>query len=189
MIELLSEHTWLLLVGIFVARIADQTLDTLRLISTIRGYMLLAALCGFVEVLIWINVAGQVIRHLDTWYLAVVYAAGFATGNTVGIWLEGRLAMGYQMVRVFSQQQSHLAERLWEKHYPATQFEGQSKSGTIDLVIVAQPRKKIADLCKLIGELDPEAFYTIEDIKRIGSQHLLHTNAPRRFMDIFGERK
>ena len=89
MIELLQAHTWALLLGVFLSRIADQTLDTFRTISIFRGYRFLAALMGFLTVLIWINVAGQVIQNLgQNWYLTVVYAAGYAAGQATGLWVE-----------------------------------------------------------------------------------------------------
>jgi hypothetical protein len=69
-------QVWLLALGIFCARIADQSFGTMRTISIFRGFKVLAAIFGFLEVLIWINVVAQVITNLDEWYLGVVYAAG-----------------------------------------------------------------------------------------------------------------
>ncbi len=168
MAELLQTHTWLLLIAIFLSRILDQTFGVLRTISIFRGYSVLAALVGFIEVLIWINVAGQVIRNIDTWYLAVVYAAGFAAGNAVGLQIERRLAIGHQMVRVISKREVDLANKLWERNFAVTEMEGHSKAGPIDVVLVAEKRKNVPKLAKLITELDPEAVFTVEDIKQVG---------------------
>jgi uncharacterized protein YebE (UPF0316 family) len=169
MIELLQAHTWILLAAIFLSRIADQTLDTFRAISIIRGYRTLAALLGFFTVLIWINVAGQVIGHLDErWYLGLVYAAGYAAGQATGMWVESRIALGYQLVRVIARREVDMAVKLWAHHYPATTVEGQGRKGPIDVVFVAERRPNIPKLCKLITEIDSEVFYTIEDVKRVG---------------------
>jgi len=168
MTELLQAHTWLLLIAIFLSRILDQTFGVLRTISIFRGYSVLAAMVGFIEVLIWINVAGQVIRNIDTWYLAVVYAAGFAAGNAVGLQIERRLALGHQMVRVISKRAVSLANKLWERNFAVTEMEGHSKAGPIDVVFVAEKRKNVPKLAKLITELDPDAVFTVEDIKQIG---------------------
>jgi uncharacterized protein YebE (UPF0316 family) len=168
MTELLQAHTWLLLVAIFLSRILDQTFGVLRTISIFRGFSVLAGFVGFVEVLIWINVAGQVIRNLDTWYLAVVYAAGFAAGNGVGVQIERRLAIGFQMVRVISKREVDLANKLWERNFAVTEMQGESKAGPIDVIFVAEKRRNVPKLAKLITELDPEAFFTVEDVKQIG---------------------
>jgi uncharacterized protein YebE (UPF0316 family) len=169
MIELLQAHTWALLLAVFLSRIADQTLDTFRTISIFRGYRFLAALLGFFTVLIWINVAGQVITNLHGhWWLTVVYAAGFAAGQATGLWVESRIALGHQLVRIWSRKDLNMAELLWERNYPVTELEGKSKAGPIDVVFVVVKRGRVAELCKLITAIDPSAFYTVEEVKQVG---------------------
>jgi uncharacterized protein YebE (UPF0316 family) len=169
MIELLQAHTWALLIAVFLSRIADQTLDTFRTISLFRGYRFMAALLGFFTVLIWINVAGQVIQNINAnWYLGVVYAAGYAAGQATGLWVESRIALGHQLVRVWSRRDVNMAEKLWQQNYPVTEQEGKSKAGPIDVVFVVVRRNKVKELCELITRLDPESFYTIEEVKQVG---------------------
>jgi uncharacterized protein YebE (UPF0316 family) len=169
MMELLQAHTWALLIAVFLSRIADQTLDTFRTISIFRGYRFLAAFMGFLTVLIWINVAGQVIQNIHTnWYLSVVYALGYAAGQATGLWVESRIALGHQLVRVWSRREVNIAEKLWERNYAMTEIEGKSKSGPIDVVFVVVRRGHVAELCEAITELDPDAFYTVEEVKQVG---------------------
>ncbi len=169
MIELLQAHTWALLIAVFLSRVADQTLDTFRTISIFRGYRFLAALMGFFTVLIWINVAGQVISNIHSnWYLTVVYAAGFAAGQATGLWLESRIALGHQLVRIWSRRDVNIAEKLWEHNYAMTEIEGKSRGGPIDVVFVVVRRNRVSELCDLINQLDPKAFYTVEDVKQVG---------------------
>ena len=169
MTELLQTHTWALLLAVFLSRIADQTLDTFRTISIFRGYRFLAALMGFFTVLIWINVAGQVISNIHSnWYLTLVYAAGFAAGQATGLWLESRIALGHQLVRVWSRREVNIAEQLWERNYAMTEIEGKSRGGPIDVVFVVVRRNQVSELCALINQLDPKAFYTVEDVKQVG---------------------
>jgi uncharacterized protein YebE (UPF0316 family) len=169
MMELLQGHTWILLLAIFFSRIADQTLDTLRTISIFRGYRWMAAVMGFFVVLIWINVAGQVLSHLsEKWYLGVVYAAGYAAGQATGMWLESKLAFGHQMIRIISKREVDMAGRLWQLNYPVTEIEGKFKNDPVDIVFVAERRPRIPELCTKIEEIDPEAFYTVAEVKRVG---------------------
>ncbi|MBM3324527.1 MAG: DUF2179 domain-containing protein [Calditrichaeota bacterium] len=167
MIEFFQAHPYLLILGIFLIRIVDQTMDTLRVISIVRGYRFLAALAGFLEVFIWINVIGHVIQNLDMWYLTFAYAGGFAAGQAVGIWVESRIALGHQLVRIVSRRETNLADRLWEKDYPVTEVEGKGHKGPIDVVFVAVSRENIPELKRVIGEIDPDAFYTIEDVRHV----------------------
>ena len=159
---------WLLAAGIFFARIADQSFGTLRTISIFRGFKVLAAIFGFVEVLIWINVVAQVINNLDAWYLGVVYAAGFAAGSFVGMWLESRLAMGHQVVRVIARREKNLTDKLWEMNYPVVELPGVTKSGEMDILFVAEKRRNVPKLLRQIHEIDDQAFFTVEDVKQVG---------------------
>jgi uncharacterized protein YebE (UPF0316 family) len=181
MIEYLAAHPWLLMIGIFLLRIVDQTIGTLRTISVVRGYPALAVLMGFFEVFIWINVIGQVIQNLNAWYLTVGYAAGFAAGQAVGMWVESRLALGNQLVRVISRREIEMAHKLWDHGYHATEVESMGKSGPVDVVFIVEGRENIAALTKTICELDPECFYTVEDVRQVSARHY----KPAGLLDFF----
>ena len=83
--------------------------------------------------------------------------------------MESKLALGHQIVRIISRRENNLADRLWENNYPATEVEGNSRIGLIDVVFVVERRENIPDLTKLIGKLDPDAVYTISDVRQIGA--------------------
>lgn len=88
---------------IFLSRIFDVSLGTLRIIFVNRGMKYLAPLIGFFEVLIWLIVIGNVMKNIGSPINYIAYAAGFATGNFVGIYLEGKLAMGVILLRIITQ--------------------------------------------------------------------------------------
>ena len=85
---------------IFVARIFDVTLGTIRIILVSRGVKIPAALLGFFEVLIWLIAIGRVMQNLNNVSNYIAYAGGFAMGNFVGIYIENKLAMGLLSIRV-----------------------------------------------------------------------------------------
>jgi uncharacterized protein YebE (UPF0316 family) len=170
MIEFFQAHPWLMILGIFLIRIVDQTMDTLRVISIVRGYRFLAAIAGFLEVFIWINVIGHVIRNIESWYLTFAYAGGFAAGQAVGIWVESRLALGHQMVRIIARKETNLADRLWQENYPVTQMEAKGRKGPIDVIFVTERRENIPALMKLVRATDPDCFYTIADVRHVAGR-------------------
>ena len=61
-----------------------------------------------------------------------------------------------------------MAENLWQRNFAMTEISATSKGGPIDVLFVVVRRNKVKELCKLIGELDPKAFYTIEEVKQVG---------------------
>lgn len=164
----LHEQPALFVAVVFFARVLDVSLGTLRTILVFRAYWFLAAAIGFVEVLIWITAAGQVLTNLDRWYLAVAWAGGFATGNAVGIWLESKLAMGSELVRAISANPAvALASRLREQSYSVVELAGRGDAGQpVEVLLLVEKRRRLPGVLDLIDRTDPDAVYTISDVKR-----------------------
>ncbi|MCK7592833.1 DUF2179 domain-containing protein [Pseudomarimonas salicorniae] len=159
---------WLLAPAIFLARVADVSLGTVRIIIGFRGYRWLAALIGFVEALIWVLAVRQVLLHLDAQpWLAVAYASGFAAGNYLGISLERRLGVGRELVRAICyREDASLAGHLREAGYRVVELEGKGKGGRrVQVVYVVERRRKVPALVARIAAFDAEAIYTVADVK------------------------
>ncbi len=159
---------WLLVLLIFVARIGDVSLGTIRTIMVFRGLWLVAGVIGFFEILIWLVAASKVLQNLDHWYLAVSYAAGFAAGNIVGIWLESKLAIGTALLRTISEDLDvHLADHLRAEGYHVTEIPGfERDKKPIEILLIVESRKRIGPLIERIHSLDPNAVCTTSDVKR-----------------------
>ena len=96
-------YTWVLLpILIFVARVCDVSLGTIRIIFVSKGIKYLAPLVGFVEILIWLLAISQILQNLSNVYYYIFYAGGFAIGNFVGIIIDERLSIGTVSVRIIT---------------------------------------------------------------------------------------
>jgi len=159
----------LLCFAIFGARVLDVSLGTLRTILVFRAHRALAAMLGFVEVLIWVAAAGHVLQNLDEWYLAVSYAAGFATGNVVGIWLESKLAVGVQLVRAVSPNpEIPLAQHLRDDGYSVIALSGRGGGGVpVEVLLIEERRRRLPGLLRRIEHVDPDAVCTASDVKTL----------------------
>lgn len=168
MLELIYSQPWILALVIFLARLADVSLGTVRTIVVFRGFKFLAAVIGFVEILIWVAAAGLVLNNLDDWYLAVAYAAGFAAGTYAGIWLESKLAIGDELIRAISYaQDSYLARTLREAGFDAIEMKAdRGADEPLEVVLVTASRRRVAKAISLIRKADPKAIYTINDVKQ-----------------------
>lgn len=149
---------------IFVARIADVSLGTIRTLCIIRGRAVSAWFLGFFELLIWVFVVSKVIQNLDTPVYAVAYAFGFATGNVVGLAIEKRLAFGDQVVRIFSRKADDVARLLRQRGFPVTTFEGHGREGPVGMLFIQTMRKKVNSLLDMASRLDPHCFYIVDDV-------------------------
>ena len=174
-------HPVVLTLVIFFARIMDVSLGTVRTIVVFRGRRLLAAVIGFFEIIIWVVAAGQVLQNLDAWYLIVAYAGGFGAGNYVGIWMESKLAIGREMVSAISfRTDGGLARLLRERGFRTIDVDADSGRGPpVDLVITVTRRSRVPELLQTILEADPEAQYSVSDIKMAHEGFDPATGGPR----------
>ena len=165
--NLVHDYPVLLALGIFLARIADVSMGTVRILVGFRGYRLLAAAIGFCEAAIWVVAASKVIQHLDAWYLVVAYAGGFASGNYLGLTLERRLAVGRELARIISYRpDAALAQELTRRGWPVVELHGARRNHEpVEVMYVVAARRRMPELLALVRQFDPEALYTITDVK------------------------
>ena len=77
---------------IFLARITDVSINTIRIIYVLGGRRATATILGFFESFIWLMAIRQIFEHLDNWICYVAYPGGFAMGILVGMMIEERIA-------------------------------------------------------------------------------------------------
>jgi len=139
---------------------------TLRTVAVVYGRRFSAFALGFFEVLIWVVVVAKVVETLDdNMFYAVAYALGFAAGNFLGITIESHIAVGSQVVRVFTRQGEALAHALRARDYRVTSFEGEGRDGPVTLLFVHSSRKRVKKMLGMARELDPSCFYVIDDVR------------------------
>jgi uncharacterized protein YebE (UPF0316 family) len=163
-----SEETMIYLIPImiFIAKIIEVSVDTIRLIFVSRNDKLIAPILGFVSVSIWITVLSFVVQNLSNIYSYLSYGLGFAMGTYVGILLEEKLVTGFIIFKVFLvQSQVELKEALIKEGYGFTTIDAQGASGKVNLFDIIVKRKDIQKVVNLIKDINPNAFYTIETAK------------------------
>jgi uncharacterized protein YebE (UPF0316 family) len=160
---------------IFLARICDQSIGTLRIIFVSKGKKYIAPILGFFEVLIWIIAISKIMQNLDNYVNYIAYAAGFATGNLMGMIIEEKLALGVQLIRIFTHQNGpDLVKNLNNKGYGATTVEAHGAIEKIHIIYTIVHRNEMESVLRIIDEFNPKAFYTIEDIRAV-NEGIFHT--------------
>jgi uncharacterized protein YebE (UPF0316 family) len=153
---------------IFALRICDVSLATLRMLLAVRGQKKAVPIIGFFEVTIWIFAVGNAIRFLDSPLHLIGYAAGFATGTVVGLWLEEKMALGLATVRVMSMHGGvEIAEALRNRGFTVTEFAGHGREGRVEIVYAVLRRRELPVVFEEVGVWDPEAFVTVEEPRAI----------------------
>ncbi len=169
----MADHSWtfqwiILPLLIFLARITDQTIGTLRLIFLSKGYRLIAPLLGFFEVIIWLVAVSQIMKHLDNVMSYVAYGAGFAMGNYIGMTIERKISLGNVIVRIILKDFSEeLKEKLNIQNFGLTIVDAVGSRGNVKVLFSILKRKDLDHFLGILDEHEPGAFYTIEEVKSI----------------------
>ncbi len=171
---------------IFLARVCDVTIGTIRIIFVSRGHKFLAPLIGFFEILIWLVAIGKIFENLNNISCYIAYAGGFAAGNFVGIYIEERLAMGTFVIRVITRKDaSGLIRGLRSAGYGATSITAQGGSGAVFVIYSVIKRSNLDDVVAIIKKFNPKAFYSIEDVRFV-SEGVFPLNRPGPMRNVFG---
>jgi uncharacterized protein YebE (UPF0316 family) len=166
----LSHSPWLPLF-IFLARVTDVSIGTVRLICVTRGRRAAAIFLGFFEVLIWVLAVSSVLAHLSQWVNILAWAGGFATGNAVGMWIEQRLALGMQMVTFLSKGKAQaVAERFRFGDMMVTTMQGSGRDGPVAVCFAVVPRKQTPTVIRMAKEIDPNVLVTVEDVRETSAR-------------------
>jgi len=165
---------------IFLARVTDVTIGTMRLIFVSKGYKAVAPFLGFVEIIIWLLAMTQIMQHLDNWVCYVAYGGGFAMGNYVGILLEQKLSIGNVIIRVFPKKDiSVLIDDLRSMEYGVSVIEVQGKEGRKKMIFSVIKRKSINKYVDTVLHHNPNAFYSVEDIKSVSDISFNKSKRPK----------
>lgn len=153
---------------IFCARIFDVSLGTLRVIFISRGMRLFAAFVGFFEVLIWLLAIGQIMKNLTNVVCYIAYAGGFAMGTFVGIYVVEKLSLGVVLIRIITRKDaSELLLYLHSENYGVTTVDALGATGMVKVIYTVLKRQDLHHVIEIIKTYNPQAFYTIEDVKSV----------------------
>ncbi len=158
---------WVVLPGIiFLARLTDVTLGTLRILFISRSLRYTAPIVGFFESLIWLFAISQIVQNLNNAACYLAFASGFASGSYVGIYLESKLAMGMVCVRaVTPDDATELIQYLRDKQFGVTSVSAMGVSGQVRLIWSVIKRKEMPQFMEIVKTYNPRAFISVEDVR------------------------
>jgi uncharacterized protein YebE (UPF0316 family) len=158
---------------IFAARVADVSINTLRIMFMMNGKKNIVPILGFFEALIWLLAIGQIFQNVDNPLSYLAYAGGFATGTYVGMTLDEKLALGRVLVRVITPKPlPTLLEFMKEKNYRFTNVGAEGRYGKVNLLFTVMKRDQLQEFISMVKATDQKAFYTIESVKRVSEEDL-----------------
>jgi uncharacterized protein YebE (UPF0316 family) len=156
-------------VTVFIGRIVDVSLGTIRVNMIVRRKKLIAALVGFFEVAIFISIIVRIISELNNIYGVISYAGGFAAGTVIGIIISEKLSRDLVSTNIISKEKSEIIKSvLVEEGYGITCYTGKGKNGDVEIINVVCRQTNLPRLNKIININDPTAFvisYMLDKIR------------------------
>lgn len=161
---------FLIYIAIFLFKIIEDALATLRLIVVSNGKKKLGAILQFVVTLIWIVLTGTVLMGLQKdIFKAIAFAFGALFGSYLGSVLEEKIALGTNvfMVEINRDKAQDLINNLENEKFKISKI----KSGNDGMVIlmITGARKQTSKVVSIIKNIDDKAVILSEKVKIVPS--------------------
>ena len=143
-------------IGIFISKILENTLSTLRIIVVSNGKKKLGAILQGLVALIWIFVTGVVIIDINKDIVKILFfVIGSIVGSYLGSCLEEKIALGTNLVIIKS-------SKLDELKYVFKNYNLIIKNNY--LLFISQ-RKNTKDIVNKASSIDNKSKIILEKIK------------------------
>lgn len=188
-------YAWVILpLLIFLARICDVSLETIRVIYISRGIKYLAPIIAFFEIVIWLFAMEVIMNDLSNIANFIAFALGFAMGTYVGLVLEERLSIGMVILRIITNGESEeqITSFLASENCGVTRLDAQGSRGNVKMIISLVNRTDVPRITDFIRMVNPRAFFSIEDVRYVNEgifRHKKHGVLVRMFSSALHPRK
>jgi uncharacterized protein YebE (UPF0316 family) len=154
---------------IFLLRVTDVSIGTVRVMYTVRGQRVTSAILGLVESGVFIFAVSSVLTAGARDPIKMVgYATGFATGTLLGVTIERWIASGHVLMRIISRERTDdIAEELREAGAGVTILTGEGRDGPVRILFVVTPRRRAKAIQTRVCNHDPKAFITLEPVTQV----------------------
>ena len=174
----LSADAILLALVIFVLRVINNAMGTVRVVLINRGQRNLAASIGFVESLIIVFTITTIVTDFDNVLNLLAYCGGFSVGSYVGMAIESRFITSYVTVNVISHERGHeIATALRSAGYGVTEHIGEGRDGQVTIIRSVCVNRNLPAMLAVVRETHPEAFVSVEEARHIHRGHVLRASA------------
>lgn len=159
----------ILCVIVFFSRIIDVSLGTIRTIMTVRGNRIVAAVIGFIEVLIWFLIVRKAISTDQTSiFIAVSFAAGYAAGTFIGgLVVKLLLPSNYLVQIITSSRDDMLLKAIGDSGFSMTVSDvfGRDHKSEKYMLFIYVDGKYLDKLKKTVISYDKAAFISVSEGK------------------------
>lgn len=153
---------------IFISKIIENTLSTLRLIVVAKGKKIFGAILQFIIAFVWVITTGIVVVNIKDDPLKVVFfALGSLIGSYLGSFIEEKIALGEDMLTVITNDNSsdEIIEKLSSYNYPVYKLKSENKNTFI--LLVMSHKKNRSKIINIIKKIDKNSLISASSIKNM----------------------
>lgn len=153
---------------IFISKIIENTLSTLRLIVVAKGKKMFGAILQFIIAFVWVITTGIVVVNIKDDPLKVVFfALGSLIGSYLGSFIEEKIALGEDMLTVITNDNSsdEIIEKLSSYNYPVYKLKSENKNTFI--LLVMSHKKNRNKIINIIKKIDKNSLISASSIKNM----------------------
>lgn len=154
---------------IFLSKVTENTLSTLRLIFVANGKKIIGAILNFIIALVWIFVTGAVIVNItEDYYKIIFFALGSLVGSYIGSLIEEKVALGNNMLfTIVDKKVANIINKtLTNEGNTITILRGNKYDNKIIMMIMVK-RKQRSKVVNYIRKLDKESIIISENAYNI----------------------
>ncbi len=172
---------------IFFARLIDVSMSTIRIVLIVNEKRIAASILSFLEMFVWLVAVTQTLKHLSNVMCYVGFAGGFAVGTYIGMLIEKKLSMGIVLVRITTtEKDGHQLIAFFKEHkFRITSVSAEGNIGKTNIIYTVINRKELAYVIEVIKKFNPNAFYTVENIRYVNDRQWLGTEMQENKMISF----
>jgi uncharacterized protein YebE (UPF0316 family) len=153
---------------IFVLRVFNNGLGTVRLIVMARQQRMLTAVLGFFEALTFAVTIAVVAADLSDMLNLFAYCIGFAAGSWVGMAIEARFIVSYVVVHIITRMAGGgVAKALRDSGFGVTEIDAQGREGQVAMLHVVTQRREVPRVRQIAESADPAAFISVEEARSV----------------------
>ena len=156
---------------IFLARIVDVSLGTIRTVLVVKGKNITPAIVAFFEVLIWFVVAREALNtDLNSILIPIFYALGYATGTYIGTFITSKVVDGLIGVQVITKSTNNkMLKEMRNQGFGVSvvDLKKNNDNHKKDMLIIELNKKRLKELTHIIRTNDPDAFVVINETKYV----------------------
>ena len=157
---------------IFLARIVDVSLGTIRTVLVVKGKNITPAIVAIFEVLIWFFAAREALSgNLDSILIPIFYAGGYATGTYVGTFISNKYVEGLIAVQAIidEKKEANMLKEIRKNGFGVSVLDLKNpyNKEKKDMLLIQLNKSKLKSLTKIIRKNNPDAFVIINETKYV----------------------